>query len=57
MSLIFNLEYYYGLLLNLVSDATLGLFLEASSKTCKIHTVWRKILTVENFDESGLGKF
>ena len=20
------------------------------------HTVWRKILTVENFDESGLGK-
>ena len=21
------------------------------------YTVWRKILTVENFDESGLGKF
>ena len=21
------------------------------------NTVWRKILTVENFDESGLGKF
>ena len=28
---VFNLEYYYGLLLNLVSDAALGLFLEAGS--------------------------
>ena len=27
----FNLEYYYGLLLNLVSDAAPGLFLEAGS--------------------------
>ena len=28
---VFNLEYYYELLLNLVSDATLGLFLEVGS--------------------------
>ena len=34
---IFNLEYYYGLFLNLVSDAALGLFLKAGSKTYKIY--------------------
>ena len=28
---VFNLEYCYGLLLHLVSDAALGLFLEAGS--------------------------
>ena len=28
---LFNLEYYYELLLNLVGDAALGFFLEASS--------------------------
>ena len=28
---VFNLEYYYGLLLSLVIDAALGLFLEAGS--------------------------
>ena len=37
MSVTFNLQYYNGLLLNLVSDAALGLSLEAGSKTCKIH--------------------
>ena len=28
---VFNLEYYYGLFLDLVSDAAVGLFLEAGS--------------------------
>ena len=34
---LFNLEYYYGLLLNLAGDATLDLFFKADSKTYKIH--------------------
>ena len=57
-----NLSNYIGLALakhnsEIILLITAVKLISYITNNCSEITIWRKILTVENFDESGLGKF